>query len=137
VAEDDQRSIFDDLPDPRENRVGKFHGPASGAPDTQRAAAILVYPKTGIARERVLRNIIESGEFGVIDEDGYRRLRMIQNTYIPRRNELTNDGWIKDSGRRRETAAGAQAVVWVATERALVAIRRLDPLDHRAQEVSP
>lgn len=107
----EQLSIFN-LPDPATNRIGKFS--ASGAPETQRDAAILVYPRTGTARARVLRLITAAGESGVTDEEGTAALGMLMNTYRPRRNELLNDGWIVDSSVRRRTAAsGAWAVAWV------------------------
>jgi hypothetical protein len=101
------------LPDPSENRIGKFSGPGAGAPETQRGAARLVYPRSGIARERVLRAIATRDDYGLTDEEGMRHLRMAANTYRPRRNELMNDGWIVDAGARRSTASGAAAVAWV------------------------
>jgi hypothetical protein len=106
------------LRDPSENRIGKFSGPQAGAPSTQRGAAQLVYPRTGIARERVLTLIIGSADFGVTDEEGMHRLSMAQNTYRPRRNELMNDGWIEDVGIRRNTTSLTPAVAWVLSERA-------------------
>ncbi len=106
-----------ELPLPGANRIGRFHGPNSGAPETQREAALLVYPRTGIARERVLRLITRAGEAGVTDEEGRRVLGMFENTYRPRRNELLNDGWIVDTGVRRPTTSGARAVAWVLSER--------------------
>lgn len=111
------------LPDPSKNRIGKFSAPAAGAPATQRDAAILVYPRTGIARERVLALILGSGELGVTDEEGMSSLRMAQNTYRPRRNELMNDGWIRDDGVRRPTLSGAAATAWVATPEARRMVR--------------
>lgn len=111
------------LPDPGANRIGKFSGPDAGAPETQRASAILVYPRTGIARERVLRLIHLAGEWGVTDEEGMERLRMAANTYRPRRNELLNDGWVSESAMRRRTHSGTWAVAWVLSEQAEVLLK--------------
>lgn len=101
------------LPDPSANRIGKFHGPDAGAPETQRQSAILIYPNTGTARRGVLDFIAESGEHGATDEEISIALRMRLNTERPRRNELLNDGWIETNGRTRPTDTGTDAAVWV------------------------
>jgi hypothetical protein len=105
------------LPDPAENRIGKFSDPdASGAPVTQRKAAIGVYPSTGTKRNGVLTAIVRAGDRGMTDEDLYEATGWDENTVRPRRNELMNDGWIEDSNRTRRTPSGRDAVVWVLTE---------------------
>lgn len=101
------------LPSPDRNTVGKFHGPAAGAPPTERQAAILVYPNTGTARRRVLDFIAAQGSQGATDEELSLALQLRLYTAAPRRNELLNDGWIRDSGRTRSTTTGASASVWV------------------------
>jgi hypothetical protein len=104
------------LPNPDENRIGKFHGPDSGAPRTEREAAILAYPNSGTARRRVLDHIAASAS-GATDEEISLALDMRLYTAAPRRNELLNDGWICDSGKTRPTTTGTRAVVWVLTQK--------------------
>lgn len=105
------------LPDPEANRIGKFSDPeASGAPVTQRKAAILVYPRSGTYRIGVLRAIAKADAHGATDEELYQATGWDENTVRPRRNELMNDGWVEDSGRTRRTPSGKDAVVWVLTE---------------------
>jgi hypothetical protein len=101
---------------PDENRIGKFHGPDSGAPRTEREAAILAYPNSGTARRRVLDHIAASAS-GATDEEISLALDMRLYTAAPRRNELLNDGWICDSGKTRPTTTGTRAVVWVLTQK--------------------
>lgn len=104
------------LPDPGENRIGKFSDPEkSGAPVTQRKAAILVYPRTGTYRNGVLSAVATAPD-GRTDEELYEVTGWDENTVRPRRNELMNGGWIEDSGRARKTPSGKDAVVWVLTE---------------------
>ena len=111
-----QESLFDaPLPVPDAPTIGKFHGPDAGAPDTEREAAISVYPRTGTGRRRVLDYLYGSGSHGATDEEISVALGLRLYTAAPRRNELRDLGWIEDSGRRRETTTGARAAVWVMT----------------------
>ena len=96
------------LPDPGENRIGKFNNPAtSGAPVTQRKAAILLYPKSGTQRLRVLDAIAGAGERGATDAENEVVLHGLHQGVSARRKELLDDGWIEDSGRERKTPSGA------------------------------
>jgi hypothetical protein len=103
------------LPSPDDDRIGAFHGPAAASPETERRAAIEVYPRSGTARRRVLDYIAASGDRGATDEEISLALRMRLYTAAPRRNELLRDGWVEDSDRRRRTTTGARAAVWVLT----------------------
>jgi hypothetical protein len=40
----------------------------------------------------------------------------------PRVTELRNEGWIRDSGRKRKTRSGRSAIVWTATNAAIEAM---------------
>ena len=104
------------LPDPSTDRIGKHHGPQAGAPITERIAAVLITPKSGTDRMRVLRFIAGRGEEGATDEEVSLSLHMRLYTAAPRRNELKNDGWVVDSGRGRRTTTGTPATVWVLSE---------------------
>lgn len=107
------------LPAFDDNRIGKFSDPkVSGASDTQRLAAVGVYPRTGTYRRGVLDCIARSGATGVTDQQIYLLTGLDENTVRPRRNELMNDGWIVDSGLTRPTPSGKAAVVWVLSDRA-------------------
>lgn len=108
-------STWKNLPSPDTNAIGKFHGPDAGAPETERAAAIRVYPRTGTARRIVLDFIGATGERGATDDEMQAALTMGANTQRPRRVELLNAGWIEDSGARRKTGTGSDAVAWVLT----------------------
>lgn len=103
-----------DRPDPDQNRVGKFQRPGDAAP-TQRLAAIQAMPRTGTARRRVLDFIRVAGDAGATDEEIQQGLGMNPSTQRPRRVELVEGHWIKDSGRTRRTDSGMAAVVWVAS----------------------
>jgi len=51
---------------------------------------------------------------GATDEEIQTALSLGGSTQRPRRVELVNRGQVRDSGRRRLTRSGRQAVVWVA-----------------------
>jgi hypothetical protein len=52
---------------------------------------------------------------GLTDEEQQNLLKMNPSTQRPRRRELQKAGRIRDSRRKRKTASGARAIVWVAT----------------------
>jgi hypothetical protein len=99
------------LSDPRANHPGKAF---AGAPVTTREAALLVTPRSGTQRDRVLQSIVTSG--GLTDEEMQVRLSMSGDTQRPRRIELVEGGWVHDGGQRRRTASGERAIVWELTE---------------------
>ena len=105
------------LPSADQLDIGLFSDPArSGAAGTQLAAAVAVYPGSGTARRKVLDFIGLRRDQGATDEEIEIELRMRHQTASARRNELTADGWIEDSGRRRPTTSGREAVVWVLSD---------------------
>ena len=77
---------------------------------TSKAAALSVAPRTGTQRRRVLDAIAASG--GLTDEEIQARLAMNPSTQRPRRVELVEGGWIKDSGARRPSSSGRESIVW-------------------------
>lgn len=101
------------LLDPDASGIGAFHAPDSGAPDTERLAAVAQYPKAGTDRRRVLDHIGLCGDHGSTDEETSLSTRMRLYTAAPRRNELVEMGWVADSGTRRTTTTGTLAAVWV------------------------
>lgn len=64
-------------------------------------------------RARVLAFIIGRGPHGATDDEGEAVLGIKCQTYTPRRGELVALGLVVDSGRRRNTASGRPAAVWV------------------------
>lgn len=79
---------------------------------TSCAAADRVAPKAGTKRAQVLDYIRSCS--GATDEEMQQCIPMSPNTQRPRRVELLDAGFIRDSGRTRKTAGGDDAVVWVA-----------------------
>jgi hypothetical protein len=79
-----------------------------GAP-TSKAAAYAVAPRTGTQRRRVLDAIAHRAS---TDEEIQAALRMSGNTERPRRVELVEGGWIRDSGARRKSSTGSASIVW-------------------------
>lgn len=112
-----QPTLFEgQLPDPGQDTVGKFHGPASGAPATERASAIAEFPRTGTKRLAVLEALVVAGSHGLTDYEGAKTTGIYLYTYAPRRVELVEYGWIEDSGRRRPAGSGKLAAVWRLSE---------------------
>lgn len=111
---DNELRRLDALPSPDADREGARHRLAG---DTERASARRIVPRSGTWRRRVLDDIGGSGEGGRTDWEIHGALGGLLYTIAPRRNELLNDGWVCDSGRRRATESGSPAVVWVLSDR--------------------
>lgn len=114
-------------PSGNEERVGKVNEtkrntlptpPAhhNAPPGTSDAAARSIAPLTGTLRERVLAFIRDRGPDGATDDEGEQALDLRPQTYTPRRGELVQLGCVIDSGRRRPTASGRSAAVWIVPE---------------------
>lgn len=87
-------------------------------PDTSHEAADLITGVTGKARLEILA-AIRSVPAGLTDEQLFAHLDQTNSTISPnarraRRGELVEKGYLKDSGKRRLTSTGRQAIVWVA-----------------------
>lgn len=96
-----------------------------GAHDTEEAAAASVTLRSGTQRRRVLQAIVDAVPDGVTDEEGQDRTGLHPNSYTARRLELTEAGYVADTGDRRRTRTGHLAIVWLPT---------LDGLDALEQE---
>ena len=107
-----QESLFD-RPDFRRDltTTGKNH------PDTSVEAGQRVLPRSGTYRRIVFLFILRAFPEGYTDEEMQSLLAMPPNTQRPRRNELMNDDWIVDSGKRRKNASGLNAIVWIYNPR--------------------
>ncbi len=84
---------------------------AAGSP-TSIAAAAAIESRAETLRVKLLLALREAGECGLTDQEMQRALNMDPSTQRPRRGELVKDGKVIDSGLRRRTASGRQAVVW-------------------------
>jgi len=81
--------------------------------DTSEAAAVSVDESTPYLRGRVLDYISARGVEGATCDEVEGALDMRHQTASPRVNELAGRGAIVDSGRRRKTRSGRNAVVYV------------------------
>lgn len=90
------------------------HAPAG----TSTVAAHRIAGHAKDLRARVLAFIVEQGAHGATDDEGEAVLGIKCQTYTPRRGELVALGLVVDSGRRRKTASGRPAAVWVTPNHA-------------------
>jgi hypothetical protein len=81
---------------------------------TSREAADAIKPDASELRRRVLAYLRGRGEDGATDEEMQTGIPMVPNTQRPRRVELVEMGSVVDSGRKRRTRSGRNAVVWVS-----------------------
>lgn len=86
--------------------VGHRHG------KTALDAARKALPKTGSRRHEVFRTIETAGEYGVTDDELEKITGRSHQSVSATRNSLMKDGLIEDSGRRRRTQWGNEAIAW-------------------------
>lgn len=89
-------------------RVGRNH------PDTSHKAAQKALPNSGTKKKIIYDLIVASGMFGVCDHEIEESLGWTHQTASSSRNALMNDGWVIDSGHRRATKQGNDAIAWIA-----------------------
>jgi hypothetical protein len=68
--------------------------------------------KSGAARVRIY-NIIKDTPNGLTADETRQLINLPFNSVSARICDLAGEGWLTDSGRRRETSTGAMATVWV------------------------
>jgi len=68
--------------------------------------------KSGAARVRIY-NIIKDTPNGLTADETRQLISLPFNSVSARICDLAAEGWLTDSGRRRETSTGAMATVWV------------------------
>lgn len=103
---------------PPDDGGGLFPPARHDGPETSHQAARKVAPRTPTMRERVLACIVAAGSRGLTDAEGERVSGMRSQSWTPRRGELVKQGRVIDSGERRTTESGCEAIVWVAVEHA-------------------
>lgn len=84
------------------------------SPKTSQIAAQRVLPRTGTKRKAVFDIITARGALGLCDHEIEEITGWLHQSASSIRNGLMNDGWIMDSGLRRKTPQGNDAIVWVA-----------------------
>lgn len=102
--------------DPTRQMIGRSH---RNGQDTEIEAARRVAPRSGTQRAKVLDRLRRVGPHGSTDYELWAQGQIGARPHVPgtRREELIADGWpIFDSGRRRKTDTGGNAIVWVLTE---------------------
>ena len=124
AAMDLEEALEEELSDPAVDAEGMI---GSGHPGTSKDAAVDVMPRTGTQRMAVLDSIGHSDN-GLTDEEAMDELGLHPSSVRPRRKELVDGGWVKDSGRTRPTSTGNDAIVWVLTPKALDAMSDSAPL---------
>lgn len=102
------------LPDPKRNTPGRAHG-AGG--DVERANAERVAPRTGTLRFKALLAIAEADPGGLTNFEIASLVGAPLYSCAPRVTELAHDGWIRDSGDRRQTPLNGEAIVWRISDR--------------------
>lgn len=91
-------------------RVGHAH------PETAKAAAASVLPRSGTIRRAVFGVIAKAGTRGATDDEIERELGRTHQTVSGARNTLTRDDLVRDSGLRRKTRQGHDAIAWVLSD---------------------
>ncbi len=105
-----QRSLFGDVLPP----VETVRPPTNGVL-TSDAAAESIAATAPRQRGRVLRFVIDRGEYGATADEVGRALDMQAQSVTPRILELRRAGWIVRTEQTRPTRSGRAAYVYVAT----------------------
>jgi hypothetical protein len=83
-------------------------------PATAQMAKAKFQAKSGSLRKKVYDAILDSGSNGLTDDEIETFLARSHQSASGARNTLMNDGWVVDSGQRRETRYGNPAIAWIA-----------------------
>lgn len=93
--------------------------PHAAGSETSLAAARLAYPTQRSVRRAIIAyvaNVPPLAHPGYTDEQLERRLSRSHQTVSSARNWLCEQGWLEDSGVRRQTGGRRQATVWQLTD---------------------
>jgi hypothetical protein len=91
------------------------------AAETSRLAALKVRPVSGTQRAAVLAFLLACNGRGATDDEISEGMGLSPNSVRPRRVELVEGGWVQDSGEVRPSAFGNAAIVWIVTDKAVLA----------------
>lgn len=99
---------FDERP-----KVKFRRAPHNGSP-TSREAAQAIEPHAPSLRARVFEYLCSRGSQGATDDEMQVALSLAAHTQAPRRVELKEAGCVRNSGHKRPTRTGRNAIVWIA-----------------------
>lgn len=83
------------------------------APETSRRAAVVAMMREGSLRKTMFHLFQIRGERGYTDDELEIELGKSHQSVSACRNGLVADGLVRDSGARRVTRYGNEAIVWV------------------------
>ena len=86
----------------------------TGPQETSQEAARRALGRTGSQRRAIYEEIRSRGTDGLTCDEICVILQLLVQSATPAINSLARDGWLEDSGRRRNTRSGNAAIVWVA-----------------------
>jgi hypothetical protein len=110
VREDERASVLSAFK--RNKNLEDTHVPLTSTPtDTQRQAVRKAVLKAGTRRKEIFNLIVER-EFGLTDSEIETLTGYTHQTASAVRNSLMRDGYIFDSGYRRENSRGNLCIVW-------------------------
>jgi DNA-binding HxlR family transcriptional regulator len=95
------------------------------APPTSHDAAAWAAKTQKSWHRRILRLLFAKPVNGATVDELERHFQASHQTMSPRVNELVNAGWLEDSGERRETRSGTEAIAWKLTPVARQVMRRV------------
>lgn len=108
-------------PDPPDVTRGPFA--RRDHPETAKRARDEIRPHVTGLRRRVLDCICAFGPGGATDDQIQDHTGILLQTEIPRRRELVELGLVKNSGQRRKTRSGRNAILWVTTDCTIQSLR--------------
>lgn len=91
---------------------------------TEVEAAQRALGRSGSQRVKILEVIISKGEYGATDDECALALGMMPPRVATRRLELEEGGWIVKTSEVRKTRTGSSAIVWRATEKAVLELKK-------------
>lgn len=91
--------------------------------DTSKAAAGLSVPLQFSVRQEITEALTRTN-IGYTDDQLEERLKRPHQTVSSARNWLVAAGWVRDSGQRRKTRGGREAVVWELTDAGTTALQQ-------------
>jgi len=86
----------------------------TGPQETSQDAARRALGRTGSQRRAIYEEIRSRGTDGLTCDEICVILQLLVQSATPAINTLARDGWLRDSGLRRNTRSGNAAIVWVA-----------------------
>ena len=84
------------------------------AKDTSKKAGQDALGRAGSQRRAIYNEVFLAGSQGLTVDELRQRLNMPPTSVSARVTGLQQDGWLVDSGQRRPTRYGSDAIVWVA-----------------------